>query len=75
MSLTIRNGRLQKQFFLSTAYGPREGWIDCGPAPELSRKDRALLAMSYFERRGRTDSKWYELARRITYREMWGISI
>ena len=50
----------------------REGWIDCGPAEPLTRKDRAYLAMQYFEKRGRTGSAWYELARQITIKEVFG---
>ena len=71
--MIIRNGRLVKQIFIGSVEGPKEGFIDCGPAPELTRTDRALSVMDYFERRDRTDCRWYSPAGRTARNSLLGI--
>lgn len=65
MSYAIRNGRVMKQIFVTGIYGPNEGWVDCGPVPPTTRKDRAFWAVQYFERKGRLGCKWCQIARAI----------
>lgn len=36
-----------------------------------NRRDRALMAMEYFEKRERTSSEWYKLAQRISIKEVF----
>lgn len=80
----IYNGRVVQRHYI-TALEPiwchgrqrslvvvREGFIDCGPAPALTRKDRALMAMQRMERDGRTARPLYDLARKIALREIFG---
>ena len=70
MSLTIRNGRLYKQHFVASIEGPKEGWIDCGEAPPISRFNRIVCLMNCIERGGCTDRWYYVELQRAAAREL-----
>jgi hypothetical protein len=73
MMYLIRNGRLVQTHYLTAVENNRvvvrEGFTDCGPAPEPTRKQRALCIMGRLERRGQTGRRIYGVARGVALHE------
>lgn len=81
----IRDGRIVQRHYITglmpvwtgrytrRAVVVHEGFIDCGPAPQPTRKDRALMAMQRMERKGQTDRTLYDVARKIAIHEVVGV--
>jgi|GEM_PF-6775388 predicted mannosyl-3-phosphoglycerate phosphatase (HAD superfamily) len=71
MSTIIKNNKEYYPFWLTTIDGPKRGYYLIGDAPIITRFDRALKIMKYYEDKNRTLSKYYDVVRKIAIKEMF----
>lgn len=75
MSTIIKNNKEYYSFWITgieeNRLVLRRGYYLIGEAHEITRFNRALIVMEYFERNNRTKSIFYEVARQIAIKEMF----
>lgn len=70
MSTIIKNNKEYYPFWILTINGPKRVYYLIGEASEITRFNRALIVMEYFERNNKTKSIFYKMARQIAIKEM-----
>jgi len=75
MSTIIKNNKEYYSFWITgieeNRLVLRRGYYLIGDAPIITRFDRALKIMKYYEDKNRTLSKYYDVVRKIAIKEMF----